>query len=343
MEGKGITIGIDGATGLVGREICTLLAERGFLVAKAFAFGDEGQFGDAVELGDEDVVVRGRSAIPNTELDILFIAPPVPAFDPDELGTRVRLVIDGSGHARTRDNAVPLVVPEVNGADIGVALDVGTVAVPGAAATALAVALMPLHQAASLSRVVAVTMEPVSQLGPAGIEVFSKQARQLLNGQEEQLGPVDEQLGFNVWPRLDVATISDQHGSTSAYEGRAAGELAALLPDVGGISVVATLAPMFYGLGVIAFCEFGRPIGHQEAADVLRAAPGLMLMDERERQPVSLREVLGSDATFVGRIRRDTSVDNGLILWLALDNIRKGSATNMVQVAELAAREFSGR
>jgi aspartate-semialdehyde dehydrogenase len=249
---------------------------------------------------------------------------------------RLPVVIDTS-QLLAEDVDVPLIVPEVNAGDLGGYTDRLVVVSPDSPAVALAVALKPLHDAASVTRVVCSTFEPVAHAGRAGIEELQRQTVELMNGRSVENEVFPHRIAFNLLPQVGDLLA----GGAARGERQVAAALRRLLGDHSlPVSITRICVPMFYGGALSVNVETAAKLTAAQAREILRVAPGIVLQDE----PGSLQyptpaEAVAQDATLVGRIREEESL-NLLDLWIAIDNIRKGAAVNAVQIAELLIRDY---
>ncbi|MFN8640773.1 MAG: aspartate-semialdehyde dehydrogenase [Candidatus Binatia bacterium] len=327
-----VVVAIAGAASEVGREIATVLDERGMAVAdlRLYDSTDEGAEADAD--GFASTLLPGE-AVAFDGVDVAFLCGP-PARMP-ELAERAiesgALVVDLSGALAALD--VPVVVPEVNPDAVAEFIGRGAYACAVPGATALAVVLRPIDDAAEVRRVAVTAFEPASTAGTAGVDELAQQSRELLSGVSVEPVVFAHRVAFNLIPQVGDFAAGGRTRAEWMIE-RQTRQLLGLadLPML----VTCVQVPTFYGQGYALAIETERPLTREAARAVLRGAPGVLLSDE-DAYP-TLAEVVGSDATHVGRLRDDPTVPNGLALWVALDGLRKGGATNAVQIAELALR-----
>jgi aspartate-semialdehyde dehydrogenase len=247
------------------------------------------------------------------------------------------VVIDNSSQWRM-DDAVPLVVPEVNPEDIAQYKNKGIIANPNCSTIQMVVALNPLHEQAGLKRVVVSTYQAVSGKGKLAMDELDRQVRALFSLHELEAKVFPKRIAFNCIPHID-AFLDDgftKEERKMLFETRKIMHL----PKV-GVCATCVRVPVFNGHAETVVAEFDRPITPGEARELLRSAPGVMLMDDPKETlyPTQL-DVNGSDATFVGRIRQDPSAPNSLAFWCVADNLRKGAASNAVQIAEILGRDY---
>jgi aspartate-semialdehyde dehydrogenase len=338
MEGGTLSVGIVGVAGLVGQELLELLEARQLPVGKVRLFGSMRTAGAELELGDgrtERIELLQQDSF--TDLDLAFFTsgPRVAGeFAPAAVNSGAS-VIDLSSRFRL-DPAVPLVVPEVNAAAIRDAREAGIIASPSATAIGLSVALAPLREAAGLRRVVVATYQGTAGAGRAAVNQLSREALDLLAGRGTRRARVRPRA-FNCLPQIGAI----EPGGATTHELHAIEEVRKVLehPTL-PISITAVRVPTFFGYGMAVTCETEEPLSPEAAADVLRQGRGLIVHDEPGSAYPTPVEVVGSDATHVGRIRTDAAVENGLAFWVSLDNVRKGGALNAVELAEIIVRDL---
>ncbi|MBB5691519.1 aspartate-semialdehyde dehydrogenase [Roseomonas alkaliterrae] len=326
-------VAVVGATGAVGREVLKTLAERGFPVGEAVALaqgrtvGAEVSFGEAAVLKVRDL---DRFDFAGMDLALFSAGAAVSAAHAPRAAAAGCLVIDSTPRFRM-EPGVPLVVPEVNPQAIAKRPRKGIVANPDGAAIQMVMALKPLHDIAKVRRVVVATYESVSGAGKEAMDELWSQTRGVFVNDPPAPEQFTKPIAFNVIPHID-AFMED--GATREEWTMAVETRKILDPD---IQVMATCVrvPVMIGHAEAVHAEFERPITERQAREVLRAAPGVTLLDARDdggyATPI---EIAGEDAVFVSRLRRDPTVPNGLAFWCVADNLRKGAALNAVQIAE---------
>ena len=327
-----------GATGSVGREMLNILAERQFPIAEIAAVASARSQGDMIDFGDtgRELKVQNIEHFDFAGWDIaLFAAGSAAAKQYAPIAAAAGcIVIDNSSHFRM-DHDVPLIVPEVNPEAIDSYSRRNIIANPNCSTAQMVVALQPLHQAATIKRVVVSTYQSVSGAGKAGMDELFEQTRAVFVGDPKTASTFTKQIAFNVIPHIDVF-LAD--GFTKE-EWKMAAETAKIMGH--DVRVVATCVrvPVFVGHSEAISVEFERPLSVAEAQGILREAPGIMLIDKREDGGyVTPLECVGDYATYVSRVRKDPTVEHGLVLWCVSDNLRKGAALNAVQIAELLGR-----
>jgi aspartate-semialdehyde dehydrogenase len=339
MQKSAYSVAVIGATGLVGQEILSVLEQRLFPLGELRLYASLRSAGDAVSCGGLTTRVEPLDGAHLVGTDILFLAASeqVSAEWLARASDAGAVVIDMS-QLFADDPDIPVVVPEVNPADVADYVTRGVIASPDAPAIALAVALKPLHESARLLRVVATTFEPVSGLGRAGIAELQQQTIELMNGRSIDAPAVfPRRVAFNVIPHAGEMLA----GGRTSHERQTITALRRLLdaPDL-PVSVTRVRVPLFFGSGLAVNVETEARLTATSARDLVRVAPGVLLQDDAAAgaypTPVDAVE---QDATVAGRIREDETM-NVLDLWLAIDNLRKGSAVNAVQIAELLIRDY---
>ncbi len=335
----GYRVVVVGATGNVGREMLNILAERQFPLDEIAAVASPRSTGDVIDFGDsgQELRVRNIEHFDFSGWDIaLFSAGGGPAKDYGPKAAAAGCtVIDNSSYFRM-DPDVPLIVPEVNAGAITGYRRKNIIANPNCSTAQMVVALKPLHDAAGIRRVVVSTYQSVSGAGKAGMDELFEQSRNIFVGDASEPSFFPKQIAFNVIPHID--TFLDD-GSTKE-EWKMVVETKKILDPKIKVTATCVRVPVFVGHSESINIEFEREISAQEAQDILREAPGVMLVDKREPGGyVTPVEAVGEYATYVSRVREDPTVENGLNLWCVSDNLRKGAALNAVQIAELLGRK----
>jgi aspartate-semialdehyde dehydrogenase len=338
MSSATYVVALIGAMSDVGREVRQVLRERAVPVAELRLYDDPG---DDVEIvwGDEDPAddVLGLDAIELDGADVVFLCahPELVGSWAARAASAGALAIDVT-HASADVPEAMLVIPEVNPQLIDEAGGAGLLACPTPGATALGVVLHPLHAAAELRRVVVTAFEPASSEGRAGVEELAQQTRDLLSGISAEPAVFPHRIAFNAIPQLGDFVSGGRTRGEWLIESQTRRLLD--LPDL-PIAVTSVCVPIFFGHGYALNVETERSFDAAAAMALLRESPGVMLADESG--PASyptLADVIGSEATHVGRVRDDLTVPYGLALWAAIDGLRKGAAVNAVQIAERALR-----
>ena len=329
----GYRVAVAGATGNVGREMLSILAERKFPADEVIALASERSIGREVSYGDDDVLkVKNLGDFDFTGVDICLSSPgaKVSAVHAPRAAAKGCVVIDNTSHFRM-DPDVPLVVPEVNPQDIAKYRKRHIIANPNCSTIQMVVALKPLHDAAVIKRVVVATYQSVSGAGKEAMDELFEQTRAIFVNDPLKREKFTKQIAFNVIPHIDVF---QQDGSTKEEWKMSVETKKILDPDI-KVSATCVRVPSFIGHGEAVNVEFAKPISVEEARNLLRKAPGVAVVDHRADEGyVTPVECAGDDLVYVSRIRRDETVKNGLSLWVVSDNLRKGAALNAVQIAE---------
>ncbi len=338
-------VAIAGATGAVGREMMKVLEEREFPVGELIPLASERSEGNKLEFRGDEVVVRRLKPDSFAGVDIALFSPGASVsreFAPHAARAGA-VVIDNSSAFRMEADC-PLVVPEVNPRDVALAVKPGgrrIIANPNCSTIQLVVAMKPLHDAAGLKTVIVATYQSVSGAGQKGIDELEKQSRALFALGELKNEKFPHRIAFNVLPEIG----KDSGNGYTDEEMKMVNESRKIL-GLPGLAVSATCVrvPVFYCHSEAAHLFFERPITPEQAREILRKAPGVKVVDDLQEHiyPMPLLGV-GDDDTLVGRIRTDLSAPNGLALFVVSDNLRKGAATNAVQIAELLIREHADK
>jgi len=337
----GYKVAVVGATGNVGREILTTLDERGFPADEVVAVASHRSVGAEVSFGDrKPLKVHDLAGFDFTGVDIVLSSPgaKVSAEFAPKAAAAGAVVIDNTSQFRL-DPDVPLVVPEVNPEAIAGYTKRNIIANPNCSTIQMVVALKPLHDLARIKRVVVATYQSVSGAGKEAMdELFNQTKGIYMNTPAHEFQEnFTKQIAFNVIPHIDVFM---DDGSTKEEWKMAAETKKILDPDI-NVTATCVRVPVFVGHGEAVNLEFAKPITEDQARAALRAAPGITVVDHRvDDGYVTPAECAGEDPVYVSRIRKDTSVKNGLNLWVVADNLRKGAALNTVQIAEELAKSY---
>jgi aspartate-semialdehyde dehydrogenase len=324
-------VAVVGATGNVGREMLSVLAERQFPVSEVVALASTRSVGTEVSFGDRILKVKALDYFDfkGTDICLMSAGGKVAKEWAPKIVAQGALVIDNSSAWRM-DRGVPLVVPEVN-ADALSEITKGIIANPNCSTVQLVVALKPLHDLATIKRAVIATYQSVSGAGKDAMDELFRQTRAVFVADPIEREKFTKQIAFNVIPHIDVFLDS---GYTKEEWKMMVETQKILDPDI-QVTATCVRVPVFIGHSEAVTLEFDKPITAEKARAVLRAAPGVLLIDKREdggyATPI---ECAGEDATYVSRVRKDPTVENGLSLWIVADNLRKGAALNAVQIAE---------
>ena len=335
----GYKVAVVGATGNVGREIMQVMAEREFPADEVTAVASSRSHGTEVEYGDTGRMLKCRNIehFDFAGYDIaLFAAGSGPAKEYAPRAAAAGCVVIDNSSLYRMDPDVPLIVPEVNGDAIHFYSRRNIIANPNCSTAQLVVALKPLHDAATIKRVVVSTYQSVSGAGKAGMDELFNQSRAIFVGDSVEPSTFTKQIAFNVIPHIDVF-LDD--GSTKE-EWKMTVETKKILDPKIKLAATCVRVPVFVGHSEAVSVEFERELSADRAREIMREAPGLMIVDKREDEGyVTPVEAAGDSATYVSRLRDDPTVDNGITFWCVSDNLRKGAALNAVQIAELLGRE----
>ena len=329
----GFKVAVAGATGNVGREMLNILEERGFPADEVVALASRRSVGTEVSFGDRTLKVKALDTYDFSDTDFCLMSAggAVSKEWSPRIGRQGCVVIDNSSAFRY-DADVPLIVPEVNADAVLGFSKKNIVANPNCSTAQLVVALKPLHDRATIKRVVVATYQSVSGAGKEGMDELFEQTRAVFVADPISAKKFTKRIAFNVIPHIDVFM---EDGFTKE-EWKMVAETKKILDPRIKLTATCVRVPVFIGHSEAVNLEFEQPITADEARDILREAPGCLVVDKREDGGyVTPLESAGEDATYISRIREDSTVDNGLSMWIVSDNLRKGAALNAVQIAEL--------
>src|SRR5688572_16063123 len=334
----GYRVAVVGATGNVGREMLAVLAERAFPMDEVAAVASSRSQGMEIEVGDSGKMVKCQN-IEHFDFagwDIaLFAAGSAVSKEYAPKAAAVGCVVIDNASLYRMDPDVPLIVPEVNPDAIDGYTAKNIIANPNCSTAQMVVALKPLHDAATIKRVVVSTYQSVSGAGKAGMDELFEQSRAIFVGDKLEPRKFTKQIAFNVIPHIG-GFLDD--GSTEE-EWKMVVETKKILDPKIKIHATCVRVPVFVGHSEAINIEFENEMTADQAREILREAPGIMLVDKREDGGyVTPVECVGEYATYVSRVREDPTVENGLSIWVVSDNLRKGAALNAVQIAELLGR-----
>ena len=330
----GYKVVVAGATGNVGREMLNILAEREFPVDEIAALASRKSLGTEVSFGDKTIKTKDLDTFDFTGWDIALFAVGSEAtkvYAPKAAAAGC-VVIDNSSLYRY-DPDIPLIVPEVNAEAIHGYKNRNIIANPNCSTAQMVVALKPLHDRAKITRVVVSTYQSVSGAGKEGMDELWNQTKAVYNPTDD-VPPkkFQKQIAFNVIPQIDVFLDSGE----TKEEWKMVAETKKILDSRIKVTATCVRVPVFVGHSEAINVETEEFLDWQEAQDILRESPGVMLIDKREPGGyVTPIECVGEYATYVSRVRQDSTIENGLNLWCVSDNLRKGAALNAVQIAEL--------
>ncbi|WP_114229039.1 MULTISPECIES: aspartate-semialdehyde dehydrogenase [Sphingomonas] len=335
----GYRVAVVGATGSVGREMLQILSERQFPLDEVAALASSRSQGDIIDFGDtgETLKVNNLEHFDFEGWDMALFAAggEVSKVHAPRAAAAGCTVIDNSSYFRM-DPDVPLIVPEVNPQAIAGYHAKNIIANPNCSTAQMVVALKPLHDAARIKRVVVATYQSVSGTGKAGMDELFNQSRNIFVGDSAEPHVYPKQIAFNVIPH--AGDFLDDGSTTEEW--KLVVETKKILDPRIKVSATCVRVPVFVGHSEAINIEFEDEISAAQAQEILREAPGIMLVDKREPGGyVTPVECVGDYATFVSRVREDPTIENGLSLWVVSDNLRKGAALNAVQIAELLGRK----
>lgn len=335
-----LNIAIVGATGAVGETFLTVLEERNFPVKTLYPLASSRSVGKTVEYKNQQLDVLDLAEFDFSQADIaLFSAGGAVSKEyAPQAAAAGCIVIDNSSCFRY-DEDIPLVVPEVNPHRIAEYTNRGIIANPNCSTIQMVVALKPLYDAAGIARINVATYQSVSGTGKKAISELVAQVGDLLNGRPARVEVYPQQIAFNAIPHIDQF---EENGYTRE-EMKMVWETRKIMEDEHIlVNPTAVRVPVIYGHSEAIHVELKRPMAAAEARAILAKAPGVRVVDNLNKPsyPTALKDAVGRDEVFVGRIREDLSHPNGLNLWVVADNIRKGAATNAIQIAELLQKEY---
>ena len=328
----GFKVAVVGATGNVGREMLGILAERAFPADEVVALASRRSQGTEVSFGDRILKVKALDTFDFSDVDICLMSAggAVSKEWSPRIGAQGAVVIDNSSAWRY-DEDVPLVVPEVNADAVRGFTKRNIIANPNCSTAQLVVALKPLHERATIKRVVVATYQSVSGAGKDAMDELFDQTRAVFTAGQMKMEKFPKRIAFNVIPHIDVFM---EDGFTKE-EWKMVAETKKILDPKIKLTATCVRVPVFVGHSEAVNVEFAEPITADEAREVLRQAPGIVVVDKREPGGyMTPHEAAGEDPTYVSRIREDYTVENGLAFWCVSDNLRKGAALNAIQIAE---------
>jgi aspartate-semialdehyde dehydrogenase len=335
----GYKVAVVGATGNVGHEILKILDERNFPADDVIALASARSVGKEVSFGDKNLKVRDLATFDFKGVDIVLSSPggKVSAEYSPKAAKAGAVVIDNTSYWRM-DPDVPLVVPEVNPHAIADHSKKGIIANPNCSTIQMVVALKPLHDAATIKRVVVSTYQSVSGTGKAAMDELFNQTKGVYTNQSPNPEIYPKQIAFNVIPQIDVFM---DDGMTKE-EWKMVVEAKKILDPKIKVAANCVRVPVFIGHSEMVNVEFEKEISAKDAAKILRAAPGVTVvdLDQEELRFVTPAEIQGEDDVYVSRLREDPTVENGLNFWCVADNLRKGAALNAVQIAEVLIKQY---
>jgi aspartate-semialdehyde dehydrogenase len=337
---KGWKVAVLGATGLVGETMITVLEERKFPVDELFPLASNRSLGKSVKFNGKSWPVIDVENFDFSKADIgLFSAgAEVSAKYAPIAGAAGCVVIDNTSQFRYQDD-IPLVVPEVNAHAIAQYKNHNIIANPNCSTIQMVVALKPLHDAAGIARINVATYQSVSGGGKEAVDELATQTADLLNGKDAVIKVLPKRIAFNCIPHIDKF----QDNGYTKEEMKMFWETQKIMEDnTILVNATAVRVPVFFGHSEAVHIETRRKLTAADARKLLQKAPGVTVMDDRKPggYPTAATEAANHDTVYVGRIREDISHERGLDLWIVSDNVRKGAATNSVQIAEILVRDY---
>lgn len=333
-------VAIVGATGAVGETLLEVLEERNFPVDNLYLLASERSAGTTKKFKGKSIRVTNLADFDFSQVHIgLFSAGgSISAEYAPKAAASGCVVIDNTSHFRYDDDK-PLIVPEVNAHAIGGYRDTNIIANPNCSTIQMLVALKPIHDAVGVERVNVCTYQAVSGTGKEAMEELAGQTASLLNAKKIEKSVYPKQIAFNALPQIDVFM---DNGYTKE-EMKMVWETKKIMGDDSiEVNPTAVRIPVFYGHSEALHIETRSKISAEEATELLKSAPGIVVLDDRTDggYPTAVTEAAGTDPVYVGRIREDISHVRGINLWVVADNVRKGAATNSVQIAECLVRDY---
>ncbi len=335
---RAYNVAVLGASGLVGKHMIEILEERKFPVDTLFPLASARSAGSTVTFKGEEVTVEDADQFDWSQVSICFFSAggsvsekyaPIAA----DAGC---VVIDNTSQYRYEPD-IPLVVPEVNPQALADYRNRNIIANPNCSTIQMVAALKPIQDAVGIERINVSTYQSVSGAGKEAMDELVKQTADLLNGRDVTVDAFSRQIAFNCIPQIDVFLDNDY----TKEEMKMSWETQKIMGDDGIlVNATAVRVPVFYGHGEAIHLETRQPIDVEEVKNLLREAPGVTFIDNREDFPTQVGDASGKDDVFVGRVRQDISHPNGINLWVVSDNVRKGAATNSVQIAELLIQDY---
>lgn len=335
-----LNVAVVGATGAVGRAVLEILNERKFPLANLFPIASSRSAGQTIKYGNQEFEVLNIENFSFVDVDIAIFSAggTVSAQYAEIAAAEGCIVIDNTSHFRY-DQDVPLVVPEVNKDAIAQYTKRNIIANPNCSTIQMVVALKPLHDVAKITRINVATYQSVSGSGQKGIDELIHQVTELLNGRPIEPEVYPKQIAFNAIPHIDTF----QDNGYTREEMKMVWETKKIFADdTILVNPTAVRVPVLYGHSEAIHVEFANPLTASDARNLLEKAEGIEVVDDVASldYPTALTDACGNDKVYVGRIRQDISHANGLNLWVVADNVRKGAATNAVQIAEILYSEY---
>lgn len=331
-------VAVLGATGLVGKTMIEILEDRNFPIGTLYPLASERSAGGTISYKGKDIEVLNADTFDWQKVQLGFFSAggsvsekfaPIAA----EAGC---VVIDNTSQFRYEPD-IPLVVPEVNSHALADFRNRNIIANPNCSTIQMVVALKPIHDAVGIDRINVCTYQSVSGAGKSAIDGLAQQTASLMNGREVDTDGFSRQIAFNAIPQIDVFLDNDY----TKEEMKMVWETHKILGDESiRVNPTAVRVPVFYGHGEAIHIEALQPIDAEDVKRLLNEAEGVTVYESQEDFPTQVSSASGNDSVHVGRIRNDISHPNGVNLWVVSDNVRKGAATNSVQIAEVLIRDY---
>jgi aspartate-semialdehyde dehydrogenase len=331
-------VAVLGATGLVGQHMIELLEQRNFPVGQLFPLASSRSAGSSVTFADQEITVLDAETFDWSQVEIGFFSAggAISRIYAPRAADAGCVVIDNTSEFRYDDD-IPLVVPEVNAHAIADFRNRNIIANPNCSTIQMLVALKPIHDAVGIDRINVATYQSVSGAGKEAIEELAKQTAALLNGRTVEVETFSRQIAFNCIPQIDVFMDNDY----TKEEMKMVWETQKIMGDSSiRVNATAVRVPVFFGHAEAVHIETQQPLDAAQAKELLRQAPGIVLLENNADFPTQVTQAAGRDEVFVGRVRNDISHPQGLNLWVVADNVRKGAATNSIQIAEHLIRDY---
>jgi aspartate-semialdehyde dehydrogenase len=335
---QSFNVAVLGATGLVGQQMIALLEERQFPVNELFPLASARTAGSKITFGKQECIVQDAQDFDWSQVDFAFFSAGggISAIYAPLAAEAGCVVIDNTSHFRYEPD-IPLVIPEVNRAALVDFRHRNIIANPNCSTMQMLVALKPIHDAVGIKRINVSTYQSVSGAGKSAMEELAKTTAALLNAQEVKVEAFSRQIAFNAIPQIDVFLDNDY----TKEEMKMSWETKKIMGDESIlVNATAVRIPVFYGHGEAIHLETRQPISAEDAKDLLENATGVRLYREPDAFPTQVNNASGNDWVHVGRVRNDITHANGLNLWVVSDNIRKGAATNSIQIAETLIEHY---
>lgn len=331
-------VAVLGATGLVGQTMIEILEARGFPVNTLYPLASKRSAGTTVTFKGEELEVLDADTFDWSQVQFGFFSAggSVSAEIAPKAAEAGCIVIDNTSHFRYEPD-IPLVVPEVNSHALADFRNRNIIANPNCSTIQMLVALKPIHDAVGIDRINVSTYQSVSGAGKEAMEELAKQTADLLNAKEMKIDAFSRQIAFNAIPQIDVFMDNDY----TKEEMKMVWETQKIMGDDSiRVNATAVRVPVFYGHGEAVHLETLQPIDAEQVKQLLMDAPGIRVYENREAFPTQVSSASGNDLVHIGRIRNDITHPTGLNMWVVSDNIRKGAATNSVQIAEVLVRDY---